>query len=101
MSSLPFDVGFPSERVEKEFFKTLSKASPQERKRILEWFEKLAENPRPPGKNFRFLKGEMVVFQYLARFRVREGDWRILYDIDDTARRVVLLALRRRAYAYD
>ena len=101
MSFSIYGVGFPSGRVEKEFLKTLSKASSKERERILEWFEKLAENPRPPGKNFKFLKGELVVFQYLAHYRIREGDWRILYDIDDAAKRVVLLALRRRSHAYD
>ena len=101
MSSLSFEVGFPSERAEKEFFKVLSKAPLKERERILEWFDKLAMDPRPAGKNFKFLKGELVVFQYLARYRVREGDWRILYDIDEVRKRVVVLALRRRAHAYD
>ena len=101
MSSSLYEVGFPSGRAEKEFFKVLSKAMPKERERILSWFDRLEMDPRPSGKNFKFLKGELVVFQYLARYRVREGDWRILYDIDDAAKRVVLLALRRRAHAYD
>ena len=39
MSGLLYEVGFPSERVEKEFFKVLSKAVPKERERILEWFD--------------------------------------------------------------
>ncbi len=97
---MSYEVGFPSERAEKEFLRGLSKAPSKERERILDWFEKLALDPRPPGKNFKFLKGELVVFQYLARFRIREGDWRILYDIDDATRRVILLALRRRSNAY-
>jgi mRNA interferase RelE/StbE len=102
MSFSPYGVGFPSERVEKEFFKVLSKATPKERERVLEWFDKLAVNPRPPGKNFKFLKGELVIFQYLAQYRIREGDWRMLYDIDDAQKRVILLALRRRGHhAYD
>ncbi len=101
MSFSPYGVGFPSERAEKDFSKVLSKASPGERERILEWFDKLAENPRPAGKNFKFLKGELAVFQYLARYRIREGNWRILYDIDDAAKQVILLALRRRSHAYD
>ena len=70
--------------------------------RILEWFDKLAIDPRPQGKSFKFLKGEVSVFQYLARFRIREGDWRLLYDIDEASKRVLLLALRRRGHhAYD
>src|SRR3990167_5036878 len=102
MSEAKYQVGFPSERAEKEFEKVLSKASGKDRERILEWFDKLAIDPRPQGKSFKFLKGEVSVFQYLARFRIREGDWRILYDVDESAKRVVLLALRRRGHhAYD
>ncbi|OGW72751.1 MAG: hypothetical protein A2Y02_02150 [Omnitrophica bacterium GWA2_52_12] len=102
MTQASYEVGFPSERAEKEFLKVLSKASKKEQLRILEWFDKLAIDPKPEGKSFKFLKGEVSVFQYLARFRIREGDWRILYDVDESAKRVVLLALRRRGHhAYD
>ena len=102
MTESKYEVGFPSERAEKEFHKVLSKASKKEQERILEWFDKLAIDPRPQGKSFKFLKGEVSVFQYLARFRIREGDWRLLYDIDEASKRVLLLALRRRGHhAYD
>ena len=102
MTQASYEVGFSSERAEKEFLKVLSKASKKEQQRILEWFDKLAIDPKPEGKSFKFLKGEVSVFQYLARFRIREGDWRILYDVDESAKRVVLLALRRRGHhAYD
>ncbi|MBI4000049.1 MAG: type II toxin-antitoxin system RelE/ParE family toxin [Candidatus Omnitrophica bacterium] len=97
-----YQVGFPSERAEKEFQKILSKASKKEQERILGWFDKLAENPKPQGKSFKSLKGELIVYQYLAQYRIREGDWRILYDIDEDKKRIVLLALRRRGHhAYD
>ena len=102
MSESKYQVGFPSERAGKEFHKVLSKASKKEQQHIFEWFDKLAVDPKTEGKSFKFLKGEVSVFQYLARFRIREGDWRILYDIDESAKRVVLLALRRRGHhAYD
>ena len=102
MTRPKYEVGFPSGRAEKEFFKLLSKTPRREQERILEWFDRLAEDPRPAGKNFKFLKGEVVVFQYLAQYRIREGDWRILYDIDDRNKRVILLVLRRRGHhAYD
>ena len=90
MSESKYQVGFPSERAEKE------------QQRILEWFDKLAVDPKPEGKSFKFLKGKVSVFQYLAHFRIREGDWRILYDVDESAKCVLLLALRRRGHhAYD
>lgn len=98
MSETKYEVGFPSERAEKEFHKILSKASKKEQQRILEWFDKLAIDPMPEGKSFKFLKGEVSVFQYLARYRIRESDWRILYDIDEASKRVLLLALRRRGH---
>lgn len=102
MTPPSYEVGFPSPRAEKEFYKLLIKAPKREQERILEWFGRLAEDPRPPGKNFKFLKGELQVYQFLAQYRIREGDWRILYDIDDQNRRVILLALRRRGHhAYD
>lgn len=102
MSIQKYEVGFPSERTEKEFFKILSKASKKDRDRILEWFDKLADNPKPTGKSFKPLKGEIIVYQFLAQYRIREGDWRILYDIDESRKRVILLALRRRGHhAYD
>jgi mRNA interferase RelE/StbE len=43
----------------------------------------LAENPRPPG--CKKLRG------YKDHWRVRVGDWRVLYVIDDAAKRVSVL----------
>jgi mRNA interferase RelE/StbE len=52
----------------------------------------LADNPRPPG--CKKLKG------YKDQWRVRVGDWRIVYIIDDTAKlvRVARIAHRREVY---
>ncbi len=74
MPEAQYEVGFPSERAEREFRKVLSKASKKEREGILGWFDKLAVDPRPSGKSFKFLKGEISVFQHLAHYRIREGD---------------------------
>ena len=65
MSEAKYEVGFPSERAEKEFQKVLSKASKKEQERILEWFDKLGIDPKPTGKSFKFLKGEVSVFNIL------------------------------------
>jgi hypothetical protein len=62
MVEAKYGVGFPSKRAEKEFHKILSKASKKEQHRILEWFDKLAFDPMPEGKSFKFLKGEVPVF---------------------------------------
>lgn len=91
-----YTVGFPSESVQKHFEKELAGLDEKPLIRIQDALEGLAENPRPPGKKFRFLKPPVTVYQYVASHRLRVGDYRILYDVDDTSRRVILLAIRRR-----
>ena len=60
------------------------------RKKVLE----LAENPRPPG--CRKLKG------YDNRcWRVRAGDYRILYEIEDVLSIVDIWRIRNRRDVYD
>jgi mRNA interferase RelE/StbE len=34
-------------------------------------------------------------------WRVRVGDWRVLYEIDDAARTVLVVAVRHRSKAYE
>jgi mRNA interferase RelE/StbE len=53
----------------------------------------LRENPRPPG--CRLLRGRKA-----GTWRIRVGDWRILYDIDDAAGLVTILRVRHRSKAY-
>lgn len=47
----------------------------------------LEENPRPPG--VKKLKGSL--------HRLRAGDWRVLYAIEDMAKKVVVLHVLRRS----
>ena len=51
----------------------------------------LAEEPRPPGA--QKLAG-------LNAFRVRFGDYRIIYEVDDSARVVVVTRVRHRREVY-
>ena len=97
-----YEVGFPSERAEAEFTKVLKKVPPKECRQISEALDQLAERPRFLGKSFKFLKGAILVFGYLAQYRLRVGDYRIFYDVDDARRKVILLAIRRRhEHTYD
>lgn len=61
--------------------------------RVKEAILTLGEDPRRKGA--RKLKGKLK-----GVWRIRAGDYRILYDIDDHAKVVVILAIlhRRRAY---
>ena len=51
------------------------------------------ENPRPAG--CRLLRGRVARI-----WRVRVGDWRILYDVDDAAGLVTILRILHRSKAY-
>jgi len=53
----------------------------------------LAENPRPAG--CKKLKG------YKDQWRVRVGDWRVLYIIDDAAKVVTITHIAHRREAYE
>lgn len=52
----------------------------------------LAENPRPPG--CRKLSGSK------SDWRIRVGDYRVVYEIDETERAVRVFRVRHRREAY-
>jgi len=53
----------------------------------------LAENPRPPG--CKKLRG------HKDHWRIRVGDWRVLYVIDDAAKRVSITRVAHRREVYE
>ena len=62
-----------------------------DRSRIVDRIRPLAEDPRPPG--CEKLSG-------LDRYRVRQGAYRILYEVDDDARRVTVVKIGHRRDVY-
>lgn len=60
--------------------------------RILAAILDLEQNPRPPGS--KKLSGR-------EGWRIREGDYRVIYEIDDAARTVTVLRVRHRRDVYD
>lgn len=67
-------------------------AIPQkDRARIARRISKLASNPRPHGNEK--LSGQ-------ERYRVRQGDFRVVYDIDDAAKQVTVVKIAHRREAY-
>ena len=60
--------------------------------RVVATLRGLAQNPRPFG--YEPVEGSA------GGFRVREGDYRILYQIDDEAQVVAVLRIRHRREAY-
>jgi mRNA interferase RelE/StbE len=55
--------------------------------------DSLAHNPRPAG--CAKLKG------YKTQWRIRVGDWRVIYTIDDPARLVSVTHIKHRREAYE
>lgn len=61
--------------------------------RVVRKLEALAETPRPPG--CKKLKG------YKDHWRVRVGDWRVVYIIDDVAKVVSITRVAHRREVYE
>lgn len=92
-----YKVNFPSGSIEKKFEKKLKKIPPGTQNKIINKVKSLSENPRPFGrKPFKKLKPPLSLYKYTAQYRIRIGDYRVLYDVDDTKKIVWILALRKR-----
>lgn len=94
---MAYEVVFPSERVEREFGKDLGNIPRDYQRAIADAVRALGVNPRPPGKRYKKLKGRMMVSYFTAQHRLRVGPYRILYDIDDQRKKVIVLKFVRRA----
>jgi len=62
---------------------------------IWETIKKLENNPRPLGEPK--IKPPVHISAYIAEYRVRVGNYRVLYNVDDKSRIVWLLVLRKRS----
>ena len=71
--------------------KQLYRISPPHLNRLEQAIDQLAANPRPAGA--KQLSGQ-------TGYRVRVGDYRILYDIDDDARQIIIYRVKHRREAY-
>lgn len=72
--------------------RALKRIDHQDRDRIRGAIALLGENPRPPGA--KALRGR-------PGLRVRVGDYRIIYTVDDNILVVAVIALGRRRDVYD
>jgi mRNA interferase RelE/StbE len=70
----------------------LEKLDPPIQRRLRAAMTALAENPRPPGAIM--LRGER------EHWRIRVGDWRIIYTIEDNRLLVIVLHLGHRREIY-
>ncbi len=97
-----YEIVFPSERVERTFQNALEKIPTEYQAAISQAVRALASSPRPRGKRTKKLRGHVIMSQFTAEYRLRVGPYRILYDIDDQRKKVVLLKLLKRdEHTYD
>ncbi len=78
--------------VETAAYKDLRKAPPAERKRLVDKLRSLGHNPRPPGC--------LKLSGADSYWRVRAGDYRILYFVDDPGKTIRVTRVKRRREAY-
>jgi mRNA interferase RelE/StbE len=62
-------------------------------KRVKAAIDSLAANPRPAGKSVKITAS-------IDRWRVRVGDYRAVYEIDDAEHLVVIVLVRHRKDVY-
>jgi mRNA interferase RelE/StbE len=78
--------------IEKQAQKQLAKISPPDYAKVVAAVKELAANPRPHG--YKKLKGR-------PGYRVRVGDYRIIYNIQDNILTVFVLVIGNRRDIYD
>lgn len=95
---MKYEVKFPSSKAEKNFGKVLVKIPYKNiRNEIMVTVLKLADNPFPCGtKYFKRLAVPLNFYNLTAQYRLRIGDYRVLYDVDTGKNIVWILHLRKR-----
>ncbi len=78
--------------IEKQVEKQLEKIPPPDYTRVKSTILNLASNPRPVG--YKKLKGRIG-------YRIKQGDYRIIYDINDHVLTVLILAAGHRKDIYE
>lgn len=95
-----YDIRYPTPRLKKYFDEFLQKKIPHknQRKKIVDEINGLKDNPRPfYKKGFTEIKPPTPVSHHLAEYRLRIGDYRVLYNVDDKRETVWILDIRIRA----
>ena len=92
---MSYKVLFPSKSTEKKFERSLEDIFPaSQRTEIYRKIKNLAKEPRPHGNPK--IRPPVHIYNFAAQYRLRVGDFRILYDVDDSKKIVWILALKKR-----
>jgi len=79
--------------VSRQVSKTISALDKSMRRRVLAAIENLADDPRPPG--VKKLQGN-----HANTWRIRIGDWRVIYEIYDDILVVIVVDVDHRGSMY-
>lgn len=94
---MKYSVRFPTASLEDKFYKVLLKINRKIQEEIMNQTAVLADNPYPCGKKiFKRLSPPIKLLQYTAQYRLRIGDYRVLYDVDEQKKIVWVFVLRKR-----
>lgn len=88
---MDYQVEFASSAA-KELAKLVKKIQPKDSKRIRDKIESLKSDPRPHGVE-KLTNAEGLL-------RVREGDYRIIYKVDDDVLTVLIIRIGNRSEVY-
>jgi mRNA interferase RelE/StbE len=78
--------------IERPVIKVLEKISEPDYSRIKKAIQSLASNPRPSG---------CIKLKGRPAFRIRKGDYRIIYEIHDRVLTIKIIAIGHRKNIYD
>ncbi len=78
-------------RIEDRAARELRNLPKQDAERVVRKIHTLTENPRPPG---------VMKLSGADGYRIRQGDWRVVYLVDDDARRVDVVKIGHRREVY-
>ncbi len=73
--------------------KELRSISKPHLEKIVQKISALSHHPRPHG--IQILRGEE------RYYRLRQGDYRIIYEIDDTSKKITIIKIGHRREVYD
>ena len=62
-------------------------------RKVVDKIQSLSEDPRPYGT--QMLKGDD------RYFRIRQGNWRIIYEVNDTAKEITVIKIGHRREVYE
>jgi len=73
------------------FLKRLKKLDPSIKERILNAVQEISERPRI---------GSTIIYNERNLYKYRVGDYRIIYEVDETARHVLFIIVDHRSRVY-